>query len=1076
MSWFRFSLYVIPLVFVACSTIDHQGTIAELRNKQIDITDDQIEGGLEKAMMSYQKFLADTPNSALSPVAIRRLADLKVEKEYGLLTSDKESDQSSVKVSLPAHESSLVADVAPIRIQDSSEEQGESDVDFALRATETQEIISPDQDESEQNKGPLDLERAGPREAIALYQKLLDEYPLYDRNDQVLYQMSRAYEELGQVENAMDVMNRLVRDFPKSRFIDEIQFRRAEFFFMRRQYLDAEEAYQAIVSIGESSSFYPFALYKLGWTFYKQELYEDALDNFIALLDYKVSVGYAFNQADDELERKRVDDTFRVISLSFSYLGGADIVAAYFSQHGACIYEDLVYSNLGEYYFDKRRYSDANATYTAFLTRNPFHFKAPNFQMRIIEINIAGGFPSLVIESKKDFATSYGLQADYWDRFDPNERPEVLDDLKTNLTDLANHYHAMYQVKEFKEEKPANFAEAQHWYREFLASFPHDEESPGVNYQMADLLLENQSFDQAALEYEKTAYEYPPHEKSSIAGYAAVYAYREYLKTVQPDDGTPVKYEVVLSSVRFAETFPEHEKAAVVLGAAVDDLYSMQEYEQAVARAHQLVESFPRADSEVSRSAWIVTGHASYELERYAEAEKAYQTVLETLPAEDERHDSLIDNLAASIYQQGEDANSSNDFRAAVDHFLRVSKVAPTSAIRPNAEFDAATALIQLQDWATAATVLSGFRQNFPSHELQPEVTKKIAYVYREDNRLAQAAEEYERIETEAGDEAVRREALLTAAELYEESGSNSLSLKVYQRYVTYFPEPVELNIETRNKISLLLKADNDQKGYLKQLQTIVLIEGAAGDNRTPRTRYLASHAALVLAEKAYGRFENVRLVKPFEANLLKKQALMKELLQQFTQLLDYEVGEVTAASTYYLAEIYAHFSKVLMESERPDNLSPLELEQYELAIEEQAYPFEEKAISLHESTLELMSKGIYNAWIDKSLQKLARIMPARYDRPEAESQVMVSLATYTYEIESRSAQIESATENYVAPTDAGTINQLSLSEEKLDKPGESNSAQEQAESSEVEAGSQSTAVQVPQDIGGNSQSQSVMQ
>jgi hypothetical protein len=45
-----------------------------------------------------------------------------------------------------------------------------------------------------------DLERAGAREAIALYTNLLNEYPLYERNDQVLYQMSRAYEELGQIK------------------------------------------------------------------------------------------------------------------------------------------------------------------------------------------------------------------------------------------------------------------------------------------------------------------------------------------------------------------------------------------------------------------------------------------------------------------------------------------------------------------------------------------------------------------------------------------------------------------------------------------------------------------------------------------------------------------------------------------------------------------------------------------------------------------------------------------------------------------------------------------------------------
>ena len=78
--------------------------------------------------------------------------------------------------------------------------------------------------------------------------------------------------------------------------------------------------------------------------------------------------------------------------------------------------------------------------------------------------------------------------------------------LKTNLQDLANHYHALYQDKGLEEEKPANYAEALVWYRAFLASFPQDTQSPGINYQLADLLLENADFGEAALEYERTAY------------------------------------------------------------------------------------------------------------------------------------------------------------------------------------------------------------------------------------------------------------------------------------------------------------------------------------------------------------------------------------------------------------------------------------------------------------------------------------------------------------------------------------------------------------------------------------------
>ncbi len=1051
------ALMVAALSVTGCRTLNSEkGTIGRLRHQKIEIKDVAIEGGLEKAMQSYQRFLAETPDAALTPEAIRRLADLKLEKEYGVHTDGTAATGTSPK-GMDAPKMTAAPKMSPIGAPGGPKPaaaapvplKGKAEKDFEKQATRSGPMPATAPDTAPLPEGGDDLAKAGPQEAIALYKKLLAKYPLYDRNDQVLYQMSRAYEELGKIDEAMVVAARLVREFPQSRYIDEVQFRRAEYFFTRRKYLDAEDAYTTIVNIGRSSYYYELALYKLGWTFYKQELYEEAQHRFIALLDHKVSNGYNFEQTEDETERKRTDDTFRVISLGFSNLGGADTVVDYFAQHGKRSYENEVYRNLAEFYFDKRRYADAGAAYTAFIKRNPFHKESPNFHMRVIEIHTAGGFPTLVLEAKKNFADTYGLKAEYWKYFDPKDRQDVLDHLKTNLVDLANHYHASYQKPRKPADKPAYFKEALHWYREYLASFPSDGQSPGIHYQMADLLLQNKAYGQAAIEYEKTAYHYPTHEKSSEAGYAAVYAHRKNLESAAADNQDPIKREVVRSSMTFVDTFPKHEKAAIVLGAAAEDLYAMKSFEPALAAGTRLIEQYPGAEVQIVRTAWLIRAHACFELRKYPEAEGAYVKVLALLPPGDKSREGLVDNLAAAIYKQGEQANAAQDYQAAANHFLRVGRMAPTSKIRVNAEYDGAVALIQLEDWTRAATVLVGFRKLFPGHELQPEVTKKIAYVYKENGQLSLAAIEFERIETETQDEAIRRDALLTAADLYEQDKKPGKALAVYRRYIGYFPKPVDLNMETRHKIAVILKAQNNSKAYLEELRQMIAIDATAGSARTLRTRYLAGKGALVLAQLLHEKFEAVKLVKPFKRNLRKKQKLMKRTIKAFNKLIDYEIGEVTAAATYYLAEIYTHFSKALMNSERPvlgfdyhkvkrgetlsgiaklydadvariareNNLSqskfivagkklkiprglnPLELEQYELALEEQAYPFEEKGIEVHESNLKLLAQGVYNEWIEKSLQKLAEFMPARYAKIEENSSIIEALEVYSFAI-----------------------------------------------------------------------------
>src|SRR5204863_9290253 len=147
-------------------------------------------------------------------------------------------------------------------------------------------------------------------------------------------------------------------------------------------------------------------------------------------------------------------------------------------------------------------------------------------------------------------------------------------------------------------------------------------------------------------------------------------------------------------------------------------------YRDAVTSAQRVIDTYPGADVSIRRSAAIVVAHGSFELADYAQAEKAYAQVLAVTPENDESRAGFVDNLAASIYKQGELANEAEDYRAAADHFLRIRSAAPTSSIRAAAEYDAGAALIRLQDWTAAVQVLEAFRTTFPEHALRLEADK----------------------------------------------------------------------------------------------------------------------------------------------------------------------------------------------------------------------------------------------------------------------------------------------------------------------------------------------------------------
>jgi tetratricopeptide (TPR) repeat protein len=1016
---------VVVSAFLGGCTAHHkpptQGTLADLHNVAPDVKEAETQQSVDQAMEHYRKFLDESPETPMTPEAIRRLADLELEKQYGIHTGEGKPKP------MPAPESAKAPASKPARTPNKATTvagagHGESDQEFERRTTAESRIpASGDTGAPLTDAAGADAAPKGPLEAIALYKKLLTEYPSYKDSDQVLYQMARAYDELGRTEEAMETMERVIRANPNSVHLDEVQFRRGEYFFTRRKFRDAENAYSAITNLGARSSYYELALYKLGWTFYKQELYEEALQRYMALLDYKVSTGYNFDEKHEKEDERRVADTFRAVSLSFSNLGGPDAVQQYFTSTKSRSYEDRVYSNLGEHYLGKLRYDDAAKTYNGFITLHPFHPAAPRFSMRVVETFTKGGFPKLVLESKRDFASKYGLQAEYWRHNKPEDLPEVLAYLKTDLKDLATHYHAEYQGSQEANEKLANYREAQRWYGDYLKSFPADAESPTINYRLADLLFENKDFGEAAKQYERTAYGYPANAQSAAAGYAAVYAYREQLKVAGKESQDAVKHDTVASSIKFADTFPTHAQAATVLGAAADDLYEMKDYRAAVSSAQRVIDKYPGADLPIRRSAWIVVAHGSFELAEYPQAEHAYAQVLTVMPESDASRPKFVDNLAASIYKQGELARNAQDYRAAAGHFLRIRTAAPTSTIRPTAEYDAGAALIELKDWKPAAGVLEAFRSAYPKHKMAGEATRLIARAYRESGELSHAAGEYERLASESTDEAVRRESLLMAGDLYKQSDATDKALGAYQHYVTDFPKPLEPALETRFKIAEIHKAAHDDSLYQKDLTEIVRIDAAGGSERTGRTRTLGARSALVLAEQLYQAVVAVKLRQPFEASLKEKQQRMDATIKAMNGLVDYQIADVTAAATFYMAETYFDFSRSLKESERPADLKAADLEKFEADLDEAAYPFEDKAIKVHEKNMEMLHAGVFNAWTQKSLSRLAEMVPGRYAKNEMSSGFIVAIDHYTYRSPLAQAAIQAASNVSTTPSSGGT-------------------------------------------------------
>ncbi|MBI1195910.1 MAG: tetratricopeptide repeat protein [Gammaproteobacteria bacterium] len=921
-------LTLMALLLSACLPFQKQQlrTLSDLGDGDIAVhPDSDIDADRKKALQRYKAFLAANPDAVLEREARRRVADLQLEIDNASrAASGKRTPKSG--------------DVA-----DDSETEN-------LDAT------------------------------AKLYEDLLNTYPNQNGNDQILYQLARAYDDGGRQDDAYTILGRLVTDYPESSFVPEAYFRRAELNFLRGDYALAEPQYRQVLAFGEQTPFYQQARYKLGWSLFKQESYEPALAVFFACIDSKLKRDAATTPADLNLpDREIVDETLSVVSLSFSYLGGPDAIDEYFAKHPNVAYEDQVYSALAALFQKKERYFDAARTLQSFADRHPMYFSAPVFLTKAIETYRQARFQSQALDAMTAFAERYDLNRPYWQRHSPSAQKQTVDTLRETLDALARHFHALAQ----KSHAEDDYARAVDWYRRYLADFPAEPQSMELHYRLAEALFEVRRYDEAAVEYERTAYAYPDHAWNRKAANAAVVAFDLQAETVQEPDRKLWHLRALASRLRLADRFPDHSQAAPALARATQDYFALEDYEPAAIGAERLLKLRPLPASSLRRVAWLVQGHIDFDQRDFPGAENAYREALALMMPNDKMRPDIEEKFASSIYQQGDDLRKSGDLAGAANQFLRVAAAVPGSAIVAAAEYDAAAALITLKQWPRAIAVLARFRAGFPNHELREEVSVKLAAAYLENGQGLEAAREFEHLGTVQGEPGLRQDALWRSAELYAKAGETSAAARVYKRYVDEFPGDFVQGMEARQRLADLNLASGNTGRYLFWLKRVIEADQRAGDARTDRSRTLAARASLVLARSSQKQFDAVALKLPLKQSLKTKKKLMERTLAAYKLAMDYGIAEVSTAAAYDTAEIYHGFSRALMKSQRPKGLSADELEEYNLLLEEQAYPFEEDAIAIHEDNSRHVNESIYNDWVKASYKVLAEMLPVRYAKPE---------------------------------------------------------------------------------------------
>ncbi len=798
------------------------------------------------------------------------------------------------------------------------------------------------------------------------------------RHAALLYQAARASHIAEKPARSVGYLERILEAHGESGFVAESAFRVGEFRFSQGHYERAADAFHRARERAPDEDFRDNSLYMLGWSRFLNDQAMTAAGLFLRFLDRHHHDDTGFGTVSGR-DAEQVADAHRVLSLIAIYGEGARTLGAVLDTHGERPYIAGLYRHLLRFQRERGDHRASVATAEAFRARYGDHPAAPAMLTDAVASWRLAGNAQRMRDTMEAAVNAYGATG-------PMEQlePEVRDEVMGYLRHLGVWHYGRGQVTSGAESRRhyRHASRQLHQYADRRARF-RDQAGSGATAAGYMVLLAGDAAmrggrpDTAGSLYERAAYAEPPFPGAGEAGYALVQLRQDQWRTHATGEA---RDRLIADARRFVAAFPWHNNVNGVRRNLANRLYEADQREEARVVARALVNADATRDQR--RAGWLLLGYIRMDSGAYADAAGAWSRVRELTAANDGRMAEFRRRHGVALYREAERLEAAGDRDAALARYREAYAAAPGTGVGASARFDEAGLLLAMERWDPAIRALTRFRQRHPSHELAQRAGERIVHAHRQAGRPGQAADAMLNAIPEGMAAEERWRYRLRAARYYREAERLADAAALYESYLSEGVDHLGghgFHQERRHELAGMQAALGRSDALARTHQALLAAEtGAEG---TDRTALLASRSALWLGRHAADDFARIELGAPLAQSLARKRDALAEALDYFRQAERFGYTETATESTYRMAELYRQLARDVINSERPDDLTDLQASQYEMLLEEEAYPFEEKAIELHQRNQERIPDGHWTGWVSRSLKRLAELFPARYDR-----------------------------------------------------------------------------------------------
>lgn len=572
-------------------------------------------------------------------------------------------------------------------------------------------------------------------EAQQIYKKILTQYPDYNRLDQVIFRLGKGLIEAGKDAQAVSYLQRLIKNYPNSKFIPNANLSLAEFFFKKEMLQSARDYYKKVLTYKNDPNF-DYALYKLGWVYYNLNKFDNSVDTFKRVVERtEDKLGFQ-NQALNDLVVAYSEIPDGWIKLRDYLLERRD---------KKFVYDKL--TKMAGLYESQGKDQAAVEVYSYFIEERPNHKKIPSWMESVI-------IAKKKINDFEDLEKTINRYANYlreggtwWTQNKANKNHLNNATLlkQSTLAFLATTYHKRAQEKDKSEDIAKQSEEVTGWYKaavsyyqEYVDRFPKDTTSFDMNFYLAEIqLLDLGDYEKAAERYGNVVGLYNEGitpkgvKKKELKGivqdaaYGRVMAYDELVKKHHedsilvkmaqfqeqhgdkvlaeekqtkgpPSEKEPNKKEALLeyekgfvkASDQYAEMFPNTDITPTVDFIAAEVYKARGHYAECIDRYESIINNAPK--HRYASFAGNSLLEANYVLENWDEVEKWARYLIEKKIFDVTPKDKLQSAIAYAINSRAQELDKNGKSLKAADELLRLYNEFPDSELAPGALFNAA--------------------------------------------------------------------------------------------------------------------------------------------------------------------------------------------------------------------------------------------------------------------------------------------------------------------------------------------------------------------------------------------------